>query len=70
MNKHTDPAHNDMGTLAEDARALSTFGHETRNLINEADELDDAGTADLFTAISRGIDTWLWFVEDHSQVPR
>jgi ElaB/YqjD/DUF883 family membrane-anchored ribosome-binding protein len=24
MNKHTHPAHNDMGTLAEDARALMT----------------------------------------------
>ena len=52
------------------ARALSTFGHEARNLINEADELDDADTADLFTEISRGIDKWLWFVEAHSQAPR
>ena len=51
------------------ARALSTFGHEARNLINEADELDDADTADLFTEISRGIDKWLWFVEAHSQAP-
>src|ERR1017187_5460106 len=42
------------------ARALSTFGEEARNTINEADELDDAGTADLFTEISRGIDKWLW----------
>ena len=52
------------------ARALSTFGHEARNLINEADDLDDADTADLFTEISRGIDKWLWFVEAHSQAPR
>jgi starvation-inducible DNA-binding protein len=52
------------------ARALSTFGHEVRNTINEADELDDAGTADLFTEISRGIDKWLWFVEAHSQAPK
>ena len=28
------------------ARALSTFGHEARRTINEADELDDADTAD------------------------
>jgi starvation-inducible DNA-binding protein len=47
--------------------ALSTFGQEARNTINEADELDDADTADLFTEISRGIDKWLWFVEAHSQ---
>ncbi len=49
------------------ARALSTFGHEARNTISEADELDDADTADLFTEVSRGIDKWLWFVEAHSQ---
>jgi starvation-inducible DNA-binding protein len=49
------------------ARALSTFGREVRSTINEADELDDAGTADLFTEISRGMDKWLWFVEAHSQ---
>ena len=52
------------------ARALSTFGREARNTINEADELDDPGTADLFTEISRGIDEWLWFVEAHSQAPK
>jgi starvation-inducible DNA-binding protein len=52
------------------ARVLSTFGHEARNMINEADELDDAGTADLFTEISRGIDKWLWFVEAHSQAAK
>ena len=49
------------------AEALSTFGRETRNTINEANELGDAVTAELFTEISRGIDKWLWFVEAHSQ---
>ncbi len=52
------------------SRALSTFGHEARTTINEADELDDADTADLFTEISRGIDKWLWFVEAHTQAPK
>ena len=52
------------------ARALSTFGREARNTINEADELDDADTADIFTEISRGIDKWLWFVEAHSQATK
>src|SRR5579872_7475343 len=52
------------------ARALSTFGQEARNTINEADELEDADTADLFTEISRGIDKWLWFVEAHSQATK
>jgi starvation-inducible DNA-binding protein len=49
------------------ARALSTFGHEIRNTIDEANALEDAGTADLFTEILRGTDQWLWFVEAHSQ---
>ncbi|MBL9168430.1 MAG: DNA starvation/stationary phase protection protein Dps [Verrucomicrobiales bacterium] len=52
------------------ARALSTFGQEARTTINEADELEDADTADLFTEVSRGIDKWLWFVEAHSQAPK
>lgn len=52
------------------ALALSTFGQEARNTINEADELDDADTADLFTEISRGIDKWLWFVEAHTQAKK
>ena len=52
------------------ARALSTFGQEARNTINEANALDDADTADLFTEVSRGIDKWLWFVEAHSQATK
>ena len=52
------------------AKALSTFGHEVRSTINEATELDDADSADLFTEVSRGIDQWLWFVEAHSQATK
>jgi starvation-inducible DNA-binding protein len=52
------------------ARALSSFGHDARNTIAEADELDDADTADLFTEVSRGIDKWLWMVEAHSQAQK
>jgi starvation-inducible DNA-binding protein len=52
------------------ARALSTFGREARVTIDEADALEDADTADLFTEISRGIDKWLWFVEAHSQATK
>ena len=49
------------------AKALSTFGHEVRSTISQADELNDPGTADMFTQISRGTDKWLWFVESHLQ---
>jgi starvation-inducible DNA-binding protein len=52
------------------AKALSTFGRDVRNTISEADELDDADTADLFTEISRAMDKWLWMVEAHSQASR
>ena len=52
------------------ARVLSHFGTAARHMIVEATELDDAGTADLFTEISRGIDKLLWFVEAHSQASR
>jgi starvation-inducible DNA-binding protein len=52
------------------ARVLSHFGTAARHMIVEATELDDAGTADLFTEISRGIDKLLWFVEAHSQSSR
>ena len=52
------------------AKALSTFGHEARKSIGEADELEDADTADIFTEVSRGIDKWLWFVEAHLQADK
>lgn len=52
------------------SKALSTFGHEARKTIDQADELNDADTADIFTEISRGIDKWLWFVEAHSQATK
>lgn len=52
------------------ARALSTFGRDARSTINEADELDDADTADIFTEISRGVDKWLWMVEAHAQASK
>ena len=52
------------------AKALSTFGREARLSIDEANALEDADTADLFTEVSRGIDKWLWFVEAHSQASK
>jgi starvation-inducible DNA-binding protein len=52
------------------AKALSTFGREARLSIDQADELGDADTSDIFTEVSRGIDKWLWFVEAHSQATK
>ncbi len=50
--------------------ALASFGKLARKGIDEADELGDLDTADIFTEISRGIDKWLWFVEAHLQAER
>jgi len=52
------------------ARALSTFGREARMMIDEAETLGDADTADMFTEISRAIDKWLWFVEAQSHASK
>ena len=50
--------------------ALAAFGAAARKGIDQANELGDLDTADLFTEISRGVDKWLWFVEAHLQAER
>lgn len=47
--------------------SLSQFGRTVRVGIEEMNDLTDAGSADILTEISRGIDKWLWFVEAHQQ---
>lgn len=58
-----------IGSGSEHVAALSDvlgqFGRAARLGIEEMNELDDAGSADILTEISRGIDKWLWFVEVH-----
>jgi starvation-inducible DNA-binding protein len=49
------------------AAALATFGEQLRGAIDRADELEDKGTADVFTEVSRGTDKNLWFIEAHLQ---
>jgi starvation-inducible DNA-binding protein len=50
--------------------ALAGFGRTVRVGIEEMNELEDAGSADILTEISRGVDKWLWFVEAHQQAER
>jgi starvation-inducible DNA-binding protein len=50
--------------------ALASFARSVRKSIDEASELRDADTADLFTEVSRGADKYLWLVEAHLQAPR
>ncbi len=52
------------------ASALATFGAAAWRAIDQANELGDLDTADLFTEVSRGTDKWLWFVEAHLQADR
>lgn len=49
---------------------LAEFGRTVRMGIAEMDDLQDAGSADILTEVSRGIDKWLWFVEAHQQTRR
>jgi starvation-inducible DNA-binding protein len=53
--------------VAELAHALAFYGEMIRKAITLSTEFGDAGTADLFTQVSRGTDTNLWFVEAHEQ---
>lgn len=48
-------------------KGLATFGAAVRKNIDITADLKDAGTADLFTGISRDVDKLLWFVEAHLQ---
>jgi starvation-inducible DNA-binding protein len=47
--------------------ALAKFGNALRQGIEDADELEDAVTADLFTEIAHEIDKYMWFVEAHKE---
>lgn len=47
------------------AAVLAQFGKAVRADIDEAAKINDAGTTDLFTEISRETDKQLWFVEAH-----
>jgi len=49
---------------------LAAYGKAIRKAIDEADDLDDADTADLFTGISREVDKDLWFLEAHLQAAK
>jgi starvation-inducible DNA-binding protein len=54
-------------TVATVADRLAVYGALVRAGIDQAGELHDQDTADLFTEISRSIDKHLWFVEAHQQ---
>lgn len=49
------------------SKRYSALGAMIREGIDQADELGDKDTADLFTDLSRDLDKWLWFLEAHLQ---
>jgi starvation-inducible DNA-binding protein len=49
------------------AHAISFYGEMIREAIAFSTKLEDVGTADLLTEVSRGSDMNLWFVEAHEQ---
>ena len=60
----------DMQHVAAVADRLAAFGKAVRADIDRAAVLNDAGSSDLLTQISRDLDKHLWLVEAHLQVSR
>jgi starvation-inducible DNA-binding protein len=54
-----------VGHLEALSDRVADFGKKSRAAIAASDDLGDADTADLFTAISRDADKYLWFLEAH-----
>ena len=53
--------------LVQLSTQIAAVGKAVRSGADDADELGDKATADLFTGISRELDKYLWFVEAHLQ---
>jgi starvation-inducible DNA-binding protein len=53
--------------LAALIEAYAAAAKGARDAISETDEAGDADTADIFTAYSRSLDKFLWFLEAHTQ---
>lgn len=49
--------------------ALGEFARTVRIGVEEMNELEDEGSADILIEVLRGVDKWLWFVEAHRQGP-
>jgi starvation-inducible DNA-binding protein len=67
------PYPTDIYAIADHIKALieryAAFANAVRTNIDDTDEAGDAGTSDLLTEISRGVDKQLWFLEAHTQEP-
>lgn len=59
--------HKGMDVVTALADRYATVGNAVRAAIDQADELEDKDTADLFTEVSRDLDQSLYFLESHLQ---
>ncbi len=63
------PYPTDIQTVKDHLTALveryGQVANSVRANIDDADEAGDAGSSDLFTEVSRGLDEWLWMLEAH-----
>lgn len=57
----------DMDTVRTLVERYASYAESTRKAIDQAEEMMDTATADLFTEISRATDKSLWFLEAHLQ---
>jgi starvation-inducible DNA-binding protein len=73
VSKHTSlPAYSLKTVSGHDhlealSTAVATAGNLVRAAIDKTNELGDADAADIFTAASRTLDQYLWFLEAHLQ---
>jgi starvation-inducible DNA-binding protein len=49
------------------AERYGRVANAVRKAIAASEEAGDAGTADIYTEVSRGLDKQLWFIEAHLQ---
>ena len=75
VNRETSlqPYPTDIYTIADHIHELivryAATANAVRKSIDDTDEAGDAGTCDLLTEVSRGLDKQLWFLEAHTQEP-
>ena len=67
LPEYPTSATNGQEHLAAVVERMALYGKHVRQCIDEADDLEDKDTADLFTQISRAVDKDLWFLEAHLQ---
>jgi starvation-inducible DNA-binding protein len=56
-----------METVRVVADRLADLAASTRKAADQAEEVQDMDTNDLFIEVSRDLDKWLWFLEAHLQ---